>query len=65
MPRINGLKATRKIVRFSKEIKVIMLTMYTENPLPAKVIQAGAAEYPRKAATPREVICAISRGQCR
>lgn len=59
MPGIGGLEATRKIVRFSPDIKVIMLTIYTENPLPAKVMQAGAAGYLSKAAAPREVICAI------
>lgn len=59
MPGIGGLEATRKIVRFSPEIKVIMLTIHTENPLPAKVMQAGAAGYLSKGATPEEVICAI------
>ncbi|MCV9880600.1 UvrY/SirA/GacA family response regulator transcription factor [Brenneria izbisi] len=59
MPGIGGLEATRKILRFSPEIKVIMLTIHTENPLPAKVMQAGAAGYVSKAAAPREVICAI------
>ncbi|RLM23709.1 two-component system response regulator UvrY [Brenneria alni] len=59
MPGIGGLEATRKILRFSPEIKVIMLTIYTENPLPAKVMQAGAAGYVSKAAAPQEVICAI------
>ncbi|SLM62807.1 MULTISPECIES: UvrY/SirA/GacA family response regulator transcription factor [Dickeya] len=59
MPGIGGLEATRKIVRFSPEVKVIMLTIHTENPLPAKVMQAGAAGYLSKGATPEEVICAI------
>ncbi|WJY12407.1 UvrY/SirA/GacA family response regulator transcription factor [Pectobacteriaceae bacterium C80] len=59
MPGIGGLEATRKIARFSPEIKVIMLTIYTENPLPAKVMQAGAAGYLSKGATPQEVIYAI------
>ncbi|WP_263063174.1 UvrY/SirA/GacA family response regulator transcription factor [Dickeya dadantii] len=59
MPGIGGLEATRKIVRFSPEIKVIMLTIHTENPLPAKVMQVGAAGYLSKGATPEEVICAI------
>ncbi|VEA73053.1 Response regulator uvrY [Serratia rubidaea] len=45
MPGIGGLEATRKIVRYAPDIKVIMLTIHTENPLPAKVMQAGAAGY--------------------
>lgn len=41
MPGIGGLEATRKIVRYNPDIKIIMLTIHTENPLPAKVMQAG------------------------
>lgn len=59
MPGIGGLEATRKIVRFSPEIKIIMLTIYTENPLPAKVMQAGASGYLSKGAAPQEVVYAI------
>ncbi|KAA8996615.1 UvrY/SirA/GacA family response regulator transcription factor [Affinibrenneria salicis] len=59
MPGIGGLEATRKIVRFSPDIKIIMLTIHTENPLPAKVMQAGAFGYLSKGAAPKEVICAI------
>lgn len=41
MPGIGGLEATRKIARTFVDTKVIMLTVHTENPLPAKVMQAG------------------------
>jgi two-component system invasion response regulator UvrY len=40
MPGI-GSEATRKIARSVADTKVIMLTVHTENPLPAKVMQAG------------------------
>lgn len=59
MPGIGGLEATRKIVRFNPDIKIIMLTIHTENPLPTKVMKAGAAGYLSKAAAPQEVINAI------
>lgn len=59
MPGIGGLEATRKIARSSSDTKVIMLTIHTENPLPAKVMQAGAAGYLSKGAAPQEVINAI------
>lgn len=52
MPGIGGLEATRKIARSTADIKVIMLTVHTENPLPAKVMQAGAAGYLSKGAAP-------------
>ncbi|MFC0225589.1 UvrY/SirA/GacA family response regulator transcription factor [Serratia aquatilis] len=59
MPGMGGLEATRKIVRYAPDIKVIMLTIHTENPLPAKVMQAGAAGYLSKGAAPQEVVNAI------
>ncbi|WP_343551826.1 UvrY/SirA/GacA family response regulator transcription factor [Pantoea sp.] len=59
MPGIGGLEATRKIVRFNPDIRIIMLTIHTENPLPAKVMQAGAAGYLSKGAAPHEVVSAI------
>lgn len=52
MPGIGGLEATRKIARSVADAKVIMLTVHTENPLPAKVMQAGAAGYLSKGAAP-------------
>lgn len=36
-----------------------MLTIYTENPLPAKVMQAGACGYLSKGAAPQDVVTAI------
>lgn len=59
MPGIGGLEATRKIARASSDTKVIMLTVHTENPLPAKVMQAGAAGYLSKGAAPQEMVSAI------
>ncbi|AIJ06517.1 MULTISPECIES: UvrY/SirA/GacA family response regulator transcription factor [Edwardsiella] len=59
MPGIGGLEATRKILRVKPEVKVIMLTIHTENPLPAKVMQAGAFGYLSKGAAPQEMISAI------
>ncbi len=59
MPGIGGLEATRKIARSAVDTKVIMLTVHTENPLPARVMQAGAAGYLTKGAAPQEVVNAI------
>lgn len=59
MPGIGGLDAMHKILRINEDIKIIMLTMHTENPFPAKVMQAGAAGYLSKGAGPDEVLNAI------
>lgn len=59
MPGIGGLDAMHKILRINEDIKIIMLTMHTENPFPSKVMQAGAAGYLSKGAGPDEVLSAI------
>lgn len=59
MPGIGGLEATRKILRFNPDIKIIVLTIHTENPFPTKVMQAGAAGYLTKGAGPDEMVNAI------
>lgn len=59
MPGIGGLEATKKILRFSPDVKVIVLTVHTENPFPSKVMQAGAAGYLTKGAAPDEMVNAI------
>jgi two-component system invasion response regulator UvrY len=59
MPGIGGLDAMQRILRINDDIKIIMLTMHTENPFPSKVMQAGAVGYLSKAAAPDEVLNAI------
>ncbi|MGR6861914.1 UvrY/SirA/GacA family response regulator transcription factor [uncultured Aliivibrio sp.] len=59
MPGIGGLEATKKILRFNPDMKVIVLTIHTENPFPTKVMQAGAAGYLTKGACPDEMVNAI------
>lgn len=59
MPGIGGLEATKKILRFNPDIKIIVLTIHTENPFPTKVMQAGAAGYLTKGAAPDEMVNAI------
>lgn len=59
MPGIGGLDAMHRILRINEDIKIIMLTMHTENPYPSKVMQAGAAGYLSKGAGPDEVLNAI------
>ncbi|NUY56860.1 two-component system response regulator UvrY [Salinivibrio sp. MA351] len=59
MPGIGGLEATRKLLRYSPDAKIIVLTIHTENPFPTKVMQAGAAGYLTKGAGADEVVNAI------
>ncbi|MGL4601012.1 MAG: UvrY/SirA/GacA family response regulator transcription factor [Plesiomonas sp.] len=59
MPGIGGLEATRKMLRYNPDVKIIVLTVHTENPLPTKVMQAGAAGYLSKGTAPQEMLNAI------
>ncbi len=64
MPGIGGLEATRKLLRFSPDAKIIILTIYTENPFPLKVMKAGAAGYLTKGAGASEMVNAIRAVHC-
>ena len=37
MPGIGGLEATKQILRFSENTRVIVLSVHKENPIPAKL----------------------------
>lgn len=59
MPGIGGLEATKKIVRYCPDVKVIILTVHTEDPFPTKVMQIGAHGFLTKMTGPDEMINAI------
>ena len=45
MPGMGGLEATKQILRFSEHLRIIVLSVHKENPIPAKVMQMGAFGY--------------------
>ncbi len=59
MPGMGGLEATKKILRYAPDIKIIVLTRIPEDPFPTKVMQIGAAGYLTKVACPNEMVNAI------
>lgn len=59
MPGIGGIEATKKIIRYAPDTKVVVLTMQTEDPFPSKVMQVGASGYLTKSAGPDEMVNAI------
>ena len=56
---MGGLEATKKILRFAPEAKVIILTAHTEDPFPTKVMQIGASGYLTKGTASDEMVNAI------
>lgn len=59
MPGMGGLEATKKILRFAPDSKVMVLTAHSEDPFPTKVMQIGAAGYLTKGTPLQEMVNAI------
>jgi DNA-binding NarL/FixJ family response regulator len=59
MPRPNGLEATRRITQAHKEVKVLILTMYAEEQLVARCLEAGASGYVLKDVPVSQLVLAI------
>jgi DNA-binding NarL/FixJ family response regulator len=66
MPGLNGVDATREILRESPETRVIVLTMHKEEPYVAAALRAGARGYVLKSdgvARLAEAIREVARGE--
>jgi DNA-binding NarL/FixJ family response regulator len=61
LPEINGLEATRKILKFAPETLVLMLSMHTEDTWVRQALEAGARGYVLKNAMDLELGAAIRR----
>lgn len=61
MPGIGGLEATKQILHYTPNTRVIMLTVQKDNPIPGKVMELGAYGYLTKDAGPTEMINAIRK----
>ena len=59
MPGIGGLEATRKIKQVSPGMKVIAVTIHDDDPIPARLLEAGAAGYITKGCDVDEIVEAI------
>lgn len=61
MPGIGGLEATRRLIRFDPDIKVIAVTVYGDEPYPTRFMQAGASGYVTKGTDVQEMTIAIQQ----
>lgn len=59
MPGIGGLEATRKLVQSLSNLKVIVLSVHAEEPIPSRMMQAGASGYLTKGCAVDEILTAI------
>lgn len=59
MPLLNGLEATRQIRKLLPQVRVLILTMHTNEEYIFQFLQAGAAGYLVKQTAPTELVSAI------
>jgi DNA-binding NarL/FixJ family response regulator len=59
MPQLNGVEATRRIVKAHPEVRVLILTMYVEDQLVARCLEAGARGYVLKDVPVAQLIHAL------
>lgn len=59
MPLLGGLEATRQITKNTPDVKVLVLTVHTDEEYILQALRAGAAGYLLKEAAPTELIRAI------
>lgn len=61
MPGIGGLEATRRMIRYNPDVKIIILSAHAEDPLPSKFLEAGVRGYLTKGASTEEMRVAIQQ----
>src|SRR5262252_7763000 len=59
MPLLNGLEATRQILKIRPQTKVLILTMHESDPLIRDVLDAGARGYILKTDAGRDLLAAV------
>lgn len=59
MPLLNGLEATRQILKIRPQTKVLILTMHESDPLIRDVLDAGARGYILKTDAGRDLVSAV------
>jgi len=59
MPNLNGIEATRQIMKRFPKIKILILTMHSSEEYIRAILDAGASGYVLKQAAPVELITAI------
>ncbi|MBI4454998.1 MAG: response regulator transcription factor [Acidobacteria bacterium] len=59
MPELNGLEATRQIVKALPKVEVLILTMHDSEELVREVLDAGARGYVLKSDAGRDLVAAV------
>ena len=60
MPALNGLEATRQMLKIDSRAKVLILTMHESDPLIRDILDAGARGYVLKTDASRDLVTAVN-----
>lgn len=66
MPGIGGIEALRKLKAHNPDTRVLVVSVHTEEPMPSRMLEAGADGYLSKSRAADEVLAAVqkvSRGE--
>ncbi|AKH69702.1 response regulator containing a CheY-like receiver domain and an HTH DNA-binding domain [Spongiibacter sp. IMCC21906] len=59
MPGIGGLEATRKLCQVAPNSRIVAVSAYDQEPMPSRLMKAGASAYVSKEASEDEILAAI------
>ena len=59
LPGLSGLETTERILKTRPEARIVVLTAHSEAPLPAQMLESGAAGYLTKACDAAELLKAV------
>src|SRR5207244_12129842 len=59
MPRLNGLEATRQLLKANPEAKVLILTLHESDQMVREVLNAGARGFVLKSDAARDLVFAV------
>lgn len=61
MPGIGGIEALRKLKAYDPQVRVIVVSVHAEEPMPSKMLEAGADGYMSKNRAADEVLAAVQK----
>lgn len=61
MPGMSGVETTKRILRATPDVKIIILTAHSEEPFPSRLLDVGASGYLTKACDASELLLAVRR----
>lgn len=61
MPGIGGIEALRKLKAYDPDVRVIVVSVHAEEPMPSKMLEAGADGYMSKNRAADEVLAAVQK----